>query len=52
MIYFLERLLLPGFVDRVTAHERRGATTAQLNKTLPLGFIANMITDGDIAIIE
>ena len=29
MIYFLERVLLPGFVDRVTAHECRGGTTAK-----------------------
>ena len=52
MIYFLERVLLPGFVDRVTAHECRGPTTAQRNKTLSLVCTANMITDGDIAIIE
>ena len=52
MIYFLERVLLPGFVDRVTAHECRGTTTAQRNKTLSLVCTANMITDGDIAIIE
>jgi len=52
MIYFLERVLLPGFIDRVTAHECCGATTAQLNKTLSLVCTANMITDGDIAIIE
>ena len=52
MIYFLERVLLPGFVDRVTAHECRGATTAQLNKTLSLVWTADTIADGDIAIIE
>ena len=52
MIYFLERVLLPGFVDRVTAHECYGATTAQLNKTLSLVWTADTITDGDIASIE
>ena len=52
MIYFLERVLLPGFVDRVTAHECRGATTAQLNKTLSLVWTADTIADGDITIIE
>ena len=52
MIYFLERVLLPGFVDRVTAHECRGPTTAQRNKTISLVCTANKITDGDIAIIE
>ena len=52
MIYVLERVLLPGFVDRVTAHECRGPTTAQHNKTISLVCTANKITDGDIAIIE
>ena len=52
MIYFLECVLLPAYVDKATAHECRGPTTAQRSKTLALAGTANMIPDGDIAIIE
>ena len=52
MIYFLECVLLPAYVDKAAAHECRGPTTAQRSKTLALAGTANMIPDGDIAIIE
>ena len=39
-------------VRRGDEHECRGATTAQLNKTLSLVWTADTIADGDIAIIE
>ena len=52
MIYFLECVLLPAYVDKATAHECRGPTTAQRSKTLALAGTANMIPDGDIAIID
>jgi uncharacterized protein YjhX (UPF0386 family) len=52
MMHFLERVLLPEYAEKATAHECRGPTTVQRNKTLVLAGTANMIPDGDIAIID